>query len=129
MLNYKTSLENRGYVSPVDPFSVPMRNVINEQPEGDIVLPNLKISKKLRSTYKLIINSYIIQYCHYVQCSRIFLDKLCLEMLFKVITYTLVTQIIAKKTPKKPKIQHKYKRKPVKNYFEVCFVNALRKRM
>lgn len=125
MLNYKTSLENRGYVSPVDPFSVPMRNVINEQPEGDIVLPNLKISKKLRSTYKLIIDSYIIQYCHYVQCSRIFLDKLCLEMLFKVIIYTLVTQIIAKN----PTNQQKYKRKPVKIYFEVCFVNGLRRRM
>lgn len=49
MLNYKTSLENRGYVSPVDPFPVSMRKVINEQPGPDIVLPNLKISRKLRS--------------------------------------------------------------------------------
>lgn len=49
MLNYKTSLENRAYVSPVDPFPVPMRKVINEQPETAVVLPNLKISRKLRS--------------------------------------------------------------------------------
>lgn len=72
MLNYKTSLENRGCLSPVDPFSVPMRKVINEQLEPDIVLPILKISRKLRSTYKIIINSNIIQYSNYVPCSRIF---------------------------------------------------------
>lgn len=81
MLNYKMSLKSRGYVSPLDPFSVPMRKVINEQPEHDIVLPNLKISRKLRSTYKLIINSNvlqycIIQYCHYVPCSRIFFRQI-----------------------------------------------------
>lgn len=72
MLNYKTSLENRGCLSPVDPFSVPMRKVINEQLEPDIVLPIWKISRKLRSTYKIIINSNIIQYSNYVPCSRIF---------------------------------------------------------
>lgn len=49
MLNYKASLENRGYVSPVDLFPVPMRKVINERPEPHIVLPNLKKSRKLRS--------------------------------------------------------------------------------
>lgn len=76
MLDYKTSLENRGYVSPVDSFSVPMRKVINKQPERDIVLPNLKISSRLRSTYKLIINSTIIQYCHYIPSSRIFFRQI-----------------------------------------------------
>lgn len=76
MLNYKTSLENRAYVSPVVPFSVPMRKVIDEQPEPDTVRPNLKISRKLKSTYKLIINSTIIQYCHYVPYNRIFFRQI-----------------------------------------------------
>lgn len=72
MLNYKTSLENWDYLSPVDPFSFATRKIINEQLESDIVLPVLEKSRKPSTTYKLIIKSNTIQYCHYVSSCRIF---------------------------------------------------------
>lgn len=72
-------------MSPVASFSVPMRKVMDEQPEPDIVLPNLKISRKLEMFH-------LIEY---------FLDKSCLEMLSEVILYTLDTQIIATEKKKR----------------------------
>lgn len=72
MLNYKTSLENWDCLSPVDPFSIAMRKIINEQLEPNIVLPVLEKSRKPRTPSKLIIKSNTVQYCHYVSRCKIF---------------------------------------------------------